>query len=319
MRSKCRPVATAPSPACGGGLGWGQAGAALSSRPHPGLPPHAGEGANAAAALLITLSLCSGIAQARDFKVCAEPNNLPYSNRDGAGYENRIAALLAQELQAHLVLVPIAQNGPGFIRATLGRGRCDALLAMPVDNDQTAVTAPYYRSGWVFVTRAQQQLDLQGFDDPQLRELRIGVPVVGEGSDTPALIALGARGLVQHLHPYSIGGDIGSGDDATAQMMADLAQGRIDVALAWAPAAGYHAARQSVPLRLSPTPDSDRGIPLALSIGVAVQQRNTALRDELDRALQRRHRDIAAILAEYHVPQFDARAAASPAAAGGGR
>jgi mxaJ protein len=261
------------------------------------------------AAFLIALLSCSGLVQARDFKVCAEPNNLPYSNRDGGGYENRIAQLLAQELQARLVLVPIAQNGPGFIRATLGRGRCDALLAMPVGNDQAAVTAPYYRSGWVFVTRAQQQLDLRSFDDPRLRDLRIGVPVVGEGSDTPALIALGVRGLVQHLHAYSIGGDTGSGDDASAQMIADVAAGRIDVALAWGPAAGYHAARQREPLRLSPAPDSDRGIPLALAIGVAVQRQNTALRDELDRALQRRRGDIAAILAEYHVPRLDGAAA----------
>lgn len=267
------------------------------------------------ARLLIALSLCCGCAQARDFRVCAEPNNLPYSNRDGGGYENRIAQVLAQELQAQLVLVPIAQNGPGFIRATLGRGRCDALLAMPVDNDQAAVTAPYYRSNWVFVTRAAQPLDLRSFDDPRLRDLRIGVPVVGEGSDTPALIALGARGLVERLHAYSIGGDIGDGDDATAQMIEDLAQGRIDVAVAWGPAAGYHAARQSVPLRLSPAPERDRGIALALSIGVAVKQGNTALRDELDRALQRRRGDIAAILVQYHVPIFDDGAAPVAAAA----
>jgi mxaJ protein len=258
----------------------------------------------AALALLLCASSAEAVAP-RQFKVCAEPNNLPYSNREGGGFENRIARLLADELHAELVLVPIAQNGPGFIRATLGRGRCDALLAMPVDNNQSAVTGAYYRTGWVFVSRARDHLQLRSFDDRRLRDLRIGVPVVGEGSDTPALIALGARGLVEHLHAYSIGGDLGDGDDATAQMIDDVAAGRIDVAIAWAPAAGYHAARQPVPLDLMPAPQQDRGIALALSIGVAVQQRNTALRDELDQALLRRRDDIAAILDAYQVPRLD--------------
>jgi mxaJ protein len=175
---------------------------------------------------------------------------------------------------------------------------------MPVGASRVATTRPYYRSGWVFVTRAEDGRTIHSFDDPALRDLTIGVPVVGEGSDTPALIALGRRVLVNRLVSYSVGGDLGDGDDAPERMIDDLAARKTDVALMWGPSAGYWAARQSVRLSLLPTPPLDRGdIPLAASIAVAVKPGNR-LREELDTALDGRREEIAAILAAYHVPRL---------------
>jgi len=97
------------------------------------------------------------------------------------------------------VLVPVAQTSRGYVLATLGRGRCDAIMGV-----QSTTTVPCYATGWVFVTRADRPFHVESFDDPQLRMIRIGVPVVGEGYDTPPLAALGKRGIASNLHLYPI-------------------------------------------------------------------------------------------------------------------
>jgi mxaJ protein len=237
---------------------------------------------------------------AGDFTVCIEPDNFPFSHRTGTGYENRIAAVLADDLHARLKLVPIVHEGPGYFRATLGSGRCEALVGLPVPNSNVLTTRPYYRAGWMFVSRRTRGLDIRSFDDPRLRKLHIGVPVVGEGSDAPPVIALDRRGLADRLQLYAVSGD--SGDEVASHIIDDVASGRIDLALMWGPAAGYYAARQHADLRISPTPAHDHGIPLSASIGVAVASGNAGLRDALDRAIVRRRSEINAILARYRVP-----------------
>src|SRR4051794_36511653 len=100
------------------------------------------------------LTALAAAAQARELKVCAAPDQLPFSNRAGEGFENRVAARLAGQIGADLVLVPVVEAGRGFIRSTLGSGRCDALMGMPSGAEGVATTAPYYRSTWVFVGRS---------------------------------------------------------------------------------------------------------------------------------------------------------------------
>jgi mxaJ protein len=194
----------------------------------------------------------------------------------------------------------VVQTGFGYLRATLGAGRCDALFGLPQGNPRVEQTLPYYRSGWMFVTRADRDLDIRSFDDPRLRRLRIGAPVAGDGADTPALIALGRRRLAAQLRLYALD-DRGS-DDAVARMVGDVASGALDVAVAWGPAAGWQAARQPAALRLTPTPPQDDGIAMTSAIAVAVKRGNLALRDELQDALAQRRADVDAILAQFHVP-----------------
>ncbi|HYZ62002.1 MAG TPA: quinoprotein dehydrogenase-associated putative ABC transporter substrate-binding protein [Acetobacteraceae bacterium] len=249
----------------------------------------------AAAAVLLA---CTS-ARAEALRVCTEPNNMPFSNRAGEGFENRIAAILARELGRELLPVLIAQHGPGFIRSTLGTGRCDAIMGMPLGSAGVDLTKPYYRTSWVFVSRFEPP---GSFDDPRLRALSIGVPVVGEGADTAPLIALGRRKVVGKLHYYSVGGDLGDGDNTPEEMVQDLAKGAIDLAVMWGPSAGYFAAKQGVALQIAPTPrDDGPNVPFALSIAIAVK-RGSQLREALDAALERNRDAIAAVLADYHVP-----------------
>jgi mxaJ protein len=252
--------------------------------------------------VVLAAALWPTVVEARDFKVCGEPDNLPFSNSRGEGFENQIGRLVADDLHAHFVLVPIAQRGPAFLRKTLGAGRCDALMSMPPGVEQALVTEPYYTAGWVFLTRKDGPAHLQDFNDPRLGHLTIGVPVVGKGPDTPPVIALANRGMAERLHIYAVNGADPEPETAAARMVEDVANRKLDLAIIWAPAAGYYAARQKVPLILTPAPDSDSGIAMRTSIGVAVDKGNADLRDRINEILRRRRGEIETILAQYDIP-----------------
>lgn len=251
-----------------------------------------------AAALLATGAAPSP----REFAACIEPDNMPFANRAGKGFEPEIAALLARRLDANLVLVPVAQSTHGYVRATLGRGRCDAIMGVPSVAEGITPTKPYYATGWVFVTRGDRALHVQSFDDPLLRRMRIGVPAVGEGYDTPPLAALGKRGISANLRLYPISG-LGESEPTPAQMIDDLASGKIDLAIMWGPGAGYFAAAASTPMDIRPTPSSDGpDLPMTMPIAIGVRHGNTELRDLLNRILAEQKPQIDHILASYHVP-----------------
>jgi mxaJ protein len=248
------------------------------------------------AVALAVFCVCCAAAQAATFRVCAEPDNLPFSNRAGEGFENRIAAVLARDLGSELILVPIVQGPHRFVRETLGAGRCDALMGMPVGAEGVETTQPYYRSSWVFVARSEQDLP-RSFADGLLAGLRIGVTAVGDGPDTPPVVALGRHGLAAQLRLYP------AAARQPARIVQDVALNRLDLAVLWGPAAGAAVALQSPALVVVPTPPDDgAGIPMTVSIAVAVRRGNFALRDALDAALARRRTAVSAILAEYHVP-----------------
>lgn len=258
------------------------------------------------AAALLLLALPS-LAGARELRVCADPNNMPFSNERQEGFENRIARLVAEELHAELSYVWWAQRR-GFIRNTLKAGSCDLVPGVMAGLEMLRTTRPYYRSTYVFAWRRDSDLDIASFDDPKLRELKIGVQLVGDdGANTPPAHALTRRGIVANVRGYTLYGDYGTPDPAGAVMEA-LARGEIDVAVAWGPFAGFYAARHPGTLTLRPVePAVDRPfIPMVYDIGMGVRREDTALRGEVQAALLARKDDIDAILASYGVPRLDA-------------
>ena len=239
-------------------------------------------------------------------RVCADPNNLPFTNSKGEGFENKIAALLARDLGARVEYTWFAQRR-GFLRNTLTAHKCDVVMGLPVDSDAAWTTKPYYRSTYVFVTRRSRNLRIRSLDDPQLRSLRIGVELVGDdGANTPPAHALSRRGIVSNIIGYSVYGDYRTNSPPSA-IIAAVARGDIDVAAAWGPMAGYFAAQQPVPLDVAPVqPQVDgRFLPQTFSIAMATRRRDTVRHEQLQQFIDRRQRDIDAILAQYHVPRAD--------------
>jgi quinoprotein dehydrogenase-associated probable ABC transporter substrate-binding protein len=254
-------------------------------------------------ALLFACVFASNAASAgeRELRVCADPDNLPYSHEDGSGFENRIAELVARDLGASLTYSWLAQRR-GFVRKTLNADLCDVIMGVPRDFELVRTTAPYYRSTYGFVYRRDAARPFASFDDPHLRTARIGVQLIGNDlATTPPGHALAARGITDNVIGYVPYGD----RPQPQEMIEAVAQGTLDVALVWGPQAAYYARRAAVPLALSPAhaPADLSHVPFEYSISMGVRKRDAALAKELDAVIEKRRSDIEAILREYGVPR----------------
>jgi mxaJ protein len=243
------------------------------------------------------------VAATRELRVCADPNNLPFSNERREGFENELAELIARELGATVRYTWWAQRR-GFFRNTLNARACDVVMGVPSSFELALTTAPYYRSTYVFVTRADRALDVRSFDDSRLRRLRVGVHLVGDdGVNTPPVHALSSRNIVGNVKGYMLAGDYRR-PNPPARLIEAVVDGDVDIAVAWGPLAGYFARQSSVPLRLVPvSPAIDVPfLPQVYDISMAVRRDDPGLKAELDAILLRRSDEIAALLARYGVP-----------------
>ena len=249
-------------------------------------------------ALLLTLS-----ASAAELRVCADPNNLPFSNQRQEGFENRLAELVAKELNADVTYYWFAQRR-GFVRNTLGAKKCDVIMGVPSSFDLALTTRPYYRSGYVFVTRRDRKLGIDSLDDPRLRSLKIGVQMIGDDyASSPPAHALANRGMTRNIVGYSVYGDYRD-DSPTRRIVDAVARREVDLSAVWGPTAGYFAKKSSVPLAVTPfTPEIDLPfLPFVFDISMAVRREDTALKEKLDRIIEKRRVEIAKILRGYGVP-----------------
>jgi mxaJ protein len=266
--------------------------------------------------LILALGACAhrgvdeAASSATELRVCADPDNLPYSKEDGSGFENRIAQVLASDLHLRLTYAWLPQRR-GFVRKTVGAGLCDVFIGVPDGFARLLLTRPYYRSSYVFVQRAADP-PLEGFEPRALSQRRIGVQLIGDDlAATPPAYALARAGATDNVTGYTVYGD----GPASERMVNDIAAGRIDVALGWGPQLAYFATRAAVPLTVERArPPAGSALPFEFSVAVGVNRAKPALRDELQAALDRRHAEIDAILADYNVVRVDAPRAVSSAA-----
>ena len=248
-------------------------------------------------------------------RVCADPDNMPLSNQKGEGFEQKIAELIAKEWNAKIEYAWWPVRRGFFARALNGR-YCDVAIQAPADFDMAAVTRPYFRSGYVFVTRKDSGLDIKSLADPRLKKLKIGVNILNsDAENTPPAMALSRYGVVGNLtgFPTFYTDTIRPEDIVTA-----VAKKDIDVGIVWGPLAGYFAQRSPVPLTLRPLAERDSltDFPFRFSIGIGVRRRDKVLRDSLQSVLDRRKPEIQAILKEYGVPMFPIPAPPLPSDSG---
>jgi len=246
--------------------------------------------------------------ETRVLRVCADPNNLPFSHADGSGFENRIVEILARDLGATVRYTWWAQRR-GALRNTLNAGECDVVPGIASSVEMLGTTRPYYRSSYVFVARAGSRwAGVSSLDDPALQDATIGVQLVGDdGANTPPAHALARRGLHANVRGYTVYGDYA---DALPQqpIVEAVARGDLDLALVWGPTAGYFARRAGQPLVLAPvTPWLDGpNAPMVFDISMGVRRDDRALRRELDLALERNAAAVDAVLEDYGVPRVKA-------------
>jgi len=237
-------------------------------------------------------------------RVCADPNNLPFSNRAQQGFENRIASLIGSELHRPVEYTWWAQRR-GFVRNTLNAGDCDLVAGTTAGMEMLVTTRPYYRSTYVFLSRRDRALAIRSLDDPRLRKLRIGVQLVGDdGVNTPPVHALANRGITGNVRGYTVYGDYRRPNPAS-QVVDAVAKGDVDVAIVWGPLAGYFAQRAAVPLDVVPvSPKMDLPyLPFVFDIAMGVRRGDSTFKHQIEDVLVRRKSSIDSILSAYGVPR----------------
>lgn len=246
--------------------------------------------------------------QAADLRVCADPNNLPFSNRQQQGFDNQIAKLVAADLGKGVTYVWAPERGESFVRKTLLAMRCDVVMGIPSAYPDALASEPYYRSTYVFLWRRDRNLQVRSLNDPALHRLRIGVHVVSDdASNLPPAQALANRGLFRNMVSYSIYGDQ-SKPNPPAALIDAVARGRVDLAIAWGPLAGFFARRAEAPITIVPvSPQVDRPfLPFTFSISMGVRPTDKGLLQFINRALEHHRNEIHRILQSYGVPLLDA-------------
>jgi len=235
------------------------------------------------------------IAERKVLKVCADPNNLPFSDEKKEGFENKIAELLgtAHGLKVEYTWFP---QTIGFVRNTLRAYRCDLVIGTVAGDESMQTTNPYYFTTYVMLYRSDKGLSLKGLQDPQLARLRLGVV-----SATPPSDLLVRHALMANAKPYPLSVDTRV-ESPTHQMVKDLMAGSIDVGLLWGPIAGYYRQHDKLPLTLVQLADEPGAARMKYHIAMGVRPNEPEWRRRVNAMIVEQQPQLTAILREYGVP-----------------
>jgi mxaJ protein len=248
----------------------------------------------------IPVSLALMCVPAVALSVCADPSYLPFSNRAGAGFENRIADAVAKALGEPLEYTWASLRGhggfPQFLSSTLDAKKCDVVMSIPYASREELTTRPYYISSYVFVFLKSKKYDLTGMDSPVLKRLKAGFE-----RDTPAEDALKMRGMIPGVAvPFDVSGEDG---ESPATMLDALKDGRIDVLITWQPAIGAFL-RNDPDMEVVVVPNSRAlGAPEQYSfpMSMGVRENDEALKKRLDEVIEKHQAELTSILKESGV------------------
>ena len=264
-----------------------------------------------ASALALAASLCvSAVAgtasgQTADLvdrsalRVCADPANMPFSNKNRKGFENAIANLLGEKL-ALPVLYTWFPQATGFIRNTLRARKCDLVIGYAQGHELVQNTNHYYRSSYVLIVRSDSELaDVKSLDDKRLADKRIGV-VAG----TPPATVMALNGLIGKARPYHLLVDRRYKAPGE-KMVAEIASGEIDAGVLWGPIGGYYAKENDVEMTVIPLVNESKGPRMVYRITMGLRPQELEWKRKLNRLLRKNQDEIHKILLEFGVPLLD--------------
>jgi quinoprotein dehydrogenase-associated probable ABC transporter substrate-binding protein len=233
-------------------------------------------------------------------RVCADPNNLPFSTEKGEGFENKLAELFAAKLGKKLAYTFYPQ-ATGFVRMTLGSHRCDVIMGYPQGDDLVQNTNPYYTTAYAFVSKAGGPLDgVDTLGDARLKEMRLGI-VAG----TPPATYFVTDALMAKAKPYPLVIDTRF-DSSAAAMIRDIASGDIDAGVLWGPMAGYYASHANPPMHATLLLKETGGPRLVYRITMGVRPSDQNWKRQLNRLIAENQPDINTLLLGFGVPLLDA-------------
>jgi mxaJ protein len=252
--------------------------------------------------LAVTLTLAGPeIADAGGLlRVCADPNNMPFSNEKGEGFENKLAELIASKLDSELEYTWFPE-ATGYVPNTVGSNACDLVMGYAQGTGLIEDTNPYYYTSYILIYR-EDDTDLVGVDrlsSPRLKDKRIGI-----FAGTPPASILAMYGLVANAKPFESKSGEGA-SKAAADMIAEIASGDIDAGLLWGPVGGYSAERSPVPLTLVPLVKESAGPSTIYPITMGVRPKDPQWKHKINKVIAENQRDINTILQGSNVPLLD--------------
>jgi quinoprotein dehydrogenase-associated probable ABC transporter substrate-binding protein len=234
-------------------------------------------------------------------RVCADGNNMPFSNEAGEGFENRIAEMMAEDLGVELRYV-FAPQIMGFVRNTLQLRVCDVIIGVVAGYELVQNTNSYFRSTYAVVTPEDSDLEVANLTDEALLGRRIGVV-----TDTPPVVPLRQAGA--QVKSYHLMVDTRA-INPVREAIEDVAEGVTEAAVVWGPIAGWFALQHDPPLKVVPlgVPDAS-GARLDFRITMGIRRNEPLWKDWINDFIERRQDEINQILVEYGVPLLDQRGA----------
>jgi quinoprotein dehydrogenase-associated probable ABC transporter substrate-binding protein len=233
------------------------------------------------------------------FRVCADPNDMPFSNEKQEGYEQKLAELLAGKLGKSVSYTYFPQVS-GFVRHTLGEYKCDVIMSYAQGDTLVQNTNAYYSTAYSLVFKPGTGLDdVKSLADPILKDKVIGIV-----ARTPPATNMAMNGLMGKARPYPLFVDTRLGTSAEA-MIKDLQAGEIDVAVLWGPLAGWYAKQANPPLTIVPLLQEKGGSKMTFRITMGVRPSDQEWKRELNKLIQENQKDIDKILTDFGVPLID--------------
>lgn len=262
-------------------------------------------------ALTLSLGFTAAQAEQPTLKVCTAENEMPYSNKNGEGFENKLAQYLAEQLGRKLEAVTWA-DPRYFIRDYLDKGLCNVVMGVDYGDTRLYTTVPYYRSGYVFISREQDELDLQNWNSDALQKAKRIAFIPG----TPAETMLRAIGRYNDMFNYQqeLVGFKSKRNQyikyETEKLVNEVASGKAEIAVLWGPAAARYVKASTVPLTMTVIPDDNhradgQKVGFHYSTAIGVRKGETALLEQLNRIIRKQQDDIVELLEAEGIPLLD--------------
>jgi len=239
-------------------------------------------------------------ARAGAVRICADPDNMPFSNAEGEGFENKLAELIAEKLDAKLDYSWFSEAS-GYVPNTMGSAACDLVMGYAQGTGLIDDTNPYYRTSYVLLYREDNDAlrGVDGFSDPRLKGTSIGF----FARTLPASI-LAMHGLVHTARPFDVGAYENAASAATA-MIAEMVSGKLDAGVLWGPVGGYYAQRASASLKLVPLVKETAGPRTVYGITMGVRPNDPQWKHKINKVIAENQAAINVILQDYNVPVLD--------------
>lgn len=262
-------------------------------------------------ALALGLGFATAWAEQPVLKVCTAENEMPYSNQAGEGFENKLAQYLAEQLGRKLETVTWT-DPRYFIRDYLDKGLCDVAMGVDAGDPRLLTTAPYYRSGYVFISREQDKLDLQDWNSPALKSAKR----IAFAPGTPAETMLRAIGRYNDMFNYQQElVDFKSRRNQYVKydndkLVNEVASGKAEIAILWGPAAARYVKASATPLTMTVIPDNAKradGEPVGFhySTSIGVRKGDSALLTQLNNIIKDQQDDIEELLEAEGIPLLE--------------